>query len=68
MDNYYILYATLSGELAQAVRKKDLRFGLYYSLLEWYNAGYEREKESNWAANEFPRLKSIPTLKEVVSI
>ncbi|MCL4168643.1 UNVERIFIED_CONTAM: hypothetical protein GTU68_002831, partial [Idotea baltica] len=30
----------LVGELALAIRKKDLKFGVYHSLYEWFNPAY----------------------------
>ncbi|MEQ1633888.1 MAG: alpha-L-fucosidase, partial [Planctomycetota bacterium] len=32
----------LVGELATAVRRQGIRFGLYYSFLEWHNPIFER--------------------------
>lgn len=55
------------GDLGEAVRNAGLRFGLYYSLLEWFHPMYEADKGSNWATNDFPVKKSIPTLKELVN-
>lgn len=37
----------LVGELAQAVRKVGLRFGVYYSLYEWFNQLYIDDKKNN---------------------
>ncbi|CAL8103068.1 unnamed protein product [Orchesella dallaii] len=57
----------LVGDLATAVRKTDVRFGLYYSLLEWFHPMYVNDMANNWTTTEFPELKSIPTLKELVN-
>ncbi|CAL8125240.1 unnamed protein product [Orchesella dallaii] len=58
----------LVGELEQAIRSKtNLRFGLYNSLLEWYQSSYENDKANNWTTREFSEKKCIPTLKELVT-
>ncbi|ODN03706.1 Alpha-L-fucosidase, partial [Orchesella cincta] len=56
----------LVGELAQAVRNKtNLRFGLYNSLLEWYQYSYENDKANKWTTRDFAVKKCMPTLKEL---
>jgi alpha-L-fucosidase len=58
----------LVGELATAVRQKtDVHFGLYYSLLEWFQPSYENDMANGWSTRVFPETKSIPTLKELVT-
>ncbi|CAL8070941.1 unnamed protein product, partial [Orchesella dallaii] len=58
----------LVGELEQAVRTKtDLKFGLYNSLLEWYQSTYENDKANNWTTRDFPVKKCMPTLKELIT-
>lgn len=55
------------GELADAVRAhSNLRFGLYYSLYEWFNPLYLHDKKSNFKNDEFVRFKTIPQLHELV--
>ena len=57
-----------SGELANSIRSKtDLRFGLYYSLYEWYNPLYLNDKANNFDTTEFVNQKSLPCLYEIVS-
>lgn len=43
------------GELAAAVRQHPagMRFGLYHSLMEWYNPMYLSDKKGGFAGNEF---------------
>ncbi|KAG4069724.1 hypothetical protein HA402_002303, partial [Bradysia odoriphaga] len=54
-------------ELSQAVRADNrLRFGLYHSLLEWYNPMYLRDKESDFSQTEFVEKKVMPELTELV--
>ncbi|CAL8070943.1 unnamed protein product, partial [Orchesella dallaii] len=58
----------LVSELEQAIRTKtDLKFGLYNSLLEWYQYSYEKDKANNWTTRDFPVKKCIPTLKELIT-
>lgn len=59
---------TCAGKLANAVREhSDLRFGLYYSLYEWFNPLYLHDKKSDYKNNEFVRFKTIPQLHELVT-
>ncbi|OXA46457.1 Plasma alpha-L-fucosidase [Folsomia candida] len=57
----------LLGDLEQAIRKTEMHFGIYYSLLEWYQPLYVEETANNFTTDLFPTLKSIPTLKEVIT-
>ena len=38
-------YRDLLGELGEACRKYDIKYGFYYSLYEWYNPLYLREHD-----------------------
>ncbi|KAJ8882388.1 hypothetical protein PR048_014195 [Dryococelus australis] len=59
----------LIGPLADAIRNKTkLRFGLYHSLLEWYNPLYLRDKANNWTTQTFAQQKAIPELYELVEL
>ena len=49
------------GEVAEAVRKKGLRFGVYYSLYEWFNPLYVSD------ASLFVEKVYIPQLKDLVT-
>lgn len=57
----------LLGDLALAVRDAGLKFGAYYSLFEWYNPLYLRDKKNNFSTNEYVRTKMYPELMELVS-
>jgi len=52
------------GELAQEVRKQGLRFGVYYSLLEWYNSLYLKDKRNK--TTRYVDEVVIPQLKDLV--
>ncbi|XP_063986520.1 alpha-L-fucosidase-like [Diachasmimorpha longicaudata] len=57
----------LVGELADAVRrKKDIHFGLYHSLFEWYNPLYLIDKANNFSSDIFIQSKVLPEMYELV--
>ncbi|CAF1238519.1 unnamed protein product [Adineta steineri] len=59
----------LVGELATAIRNRtNLVFGLYYSLFEWFNPLYLRDKSNNFTTQYYSKTKAIPELKEAVEI
>ena len=51
----------LVGELAQEVRKTDVKFGLYYSLYEWYNPLWISDKQKFVDEHYFPQVKDLVT-------
>lgn len=57
----------LVGELASAVRKTSLRFGLYHSLFEWYHPLYLIDKANNFTTQYFVKTKTMPELYELVN-
>ncbi|XP_004702193.1 plasma alpha-L-fucosidase [Echinops telfairi] len=55
-------------ELAVAIRSRtDLRFGLYYSLFEWFNPLFLADKSSSFHTRQFPVSKTLPELYELVN-
>lgn len=55
------------GELANAVRANStLRFGLYYSLFEWFNPLYMIDRENSFESKTYAIQKVIPELKDIV--
>lgn len=59
----------LVGELARAVREVGgMRFGLYYSLYEWFNPFYQRDKDAGWQTNDYVRAKAMPELRDIVEM
>jgi len=59
----------LVGELANAVRgTKDLRFGLYHSLYEWFNPLWISDKNNSFTTQDFVNFKTMPELYEIVSL
>ena len=51
----------LVGDLAAAVRKRDIRVGLYYSLYEWYHPLWKSDKERYVTEHLFPQFKDLMT-------
>lgn len=52
----------LVGELKREVNKTDVKFGLYYSLYEWFNPLYLKKDKS-----EYVRDYMIPQMKDLVN-
>src|SRR5512140_1530104 len=49
------------GDLTDAVRKKGLRMGYYYSLYEWYNPLWLSDKPRYIREHMFPQFKDLVT-------
>ena len=49
----------LIGELEKAVRKTDVKFGLYYSLYEWYHPLWKFDKEKYVTEHMIPQMKDL---------
>ncbi|KAF2884218.1 hypothetical protein ILUMI_21953 [Ignelater luminosus] len=54
------------AELSTAVRAQNLKFGAYYSLLEWYNPRYLADSNANFTTNNFVADKMYPELLELI--
>jgi alpha-L-fucosidase len=52
----------LVGELTAAVRKTDVRMGLYYSIYEWFNPLYKKDKPAPYVDQVL-----VPQFKDVVN-
>ena len=51
----------LLGDLSEAVRRKGLRMGYYYSLYEWYNPLWLSDKPRYVKEHVFPQFKDLVT-------
>jgi alpha-L-fucosidase len=51
----------LVGDLAAAVRRRDIKVGLYYSLYEWYHPLWKTDKERFVSEHLFPQFKDLAT-------
>ncbi|MCP4614168.1 MAG: alpha-L-fucosidase [Planctomycetes bacterium] len=49
----------LTGEITAAMRKKDIKVGLYYSLYEWYHPLWKSDKERFVGEHMFPQFKDL---------
>lgn len=57
----------LVGDLAHAIRSNtDLKFGVYYSLYEWFNPLYQSDKDSNFTKHQFTKHKMLPEMVDLV--
>lgn len=57
----------LIGELAKAVRKTPLRFGLYHSLFEWFNPMWISDKASKFRQKDFVEKKIYPEMIDLIN-
>jgi len=55
------------GELTKAVRKTDLKMGLYYSLPEWNNPLHRWYTDPHDSIANYVETYMIPQFKELVS-
>ena len=51
----------LLGDLTDAVRRKGLRMGIYYSLYEWYNPLWLTDRPRYVKEHMFPQFKDVVT-------
>jgi len=49
----------LVGDLAKAVRKTDVKFGLYYSLYEWFHPWWQNDKQRYVNEHMIPQFKDL---------
>ncbi|XP_060046753.1 plasma alpha-L-fucosidase [Erinaceus europaeus] len=55
-------------ELEVAIRNRtSLRFGLYYSLFEWFHPFFLEDELSSFQKRRFPVSKMLPELRELVT-
>ena len=58
----------LIGALANSIRSrtKNVKFGIYHSLFEWFNPIYLADVKVDYATQNFVRSKTMPELYELV--
>ncbi|XP_066494412.1 tissue alpha-L-fucosidase [Tiliqua scincoides] len=56
----------LVGELGEALKQRNIRYGLYHSLLEWFNPHYLSDKKNQFKSQNFVLKKTLPELYELV--
>jgi alpha-L-fucosidase len=47
------------GDITAAMRKKNIKVGLYYSLYEWYHPLWQSDKQRFVAEHMFPQFKDL---------
>ncbi|XP_053431088.1 tissue alpha-L-fucosidase [Nycticebus coucang] len=57
----------LVGELGAALRKRNIRYGLYHSLLEWFHPLYLLDKTNGFKTQHFVHTKTMPELYDLVN-
>ncbi|KAM7321897.1 LOW QUALITY PROTEIN: hypothetical protein ACRRTK_018738 [Alexandromys fortis] len=57
----------LVGELGAAVRKRNIRYGLYHSLLEWFHPLYLLDKKNGFKTQYFVSAKTMPEPYDLVN-
>nr|CAB3247398.1 alpha-L-fucosidase-like [Phallusia mammillata] len=58
----------LVGDLADAIRgNTDLKYGLYYSLYEWFNPAFLSDKKSDFKSSEYINTKMVPEMTDLVN-
>uniref|UniRef100_A0A915KVL1 alpha-L-fucosidase n=2 Tax=Romanomermis culicivorax TaxID=13658 RepID=A0A915KVL1_ROMCU len=55
------------GQLAQSIRDEGIKFGLYYSLFEWFNPIYLKDKSSLFSSQDYLKVKVNPELEEIIT-
>ncbi|XP_049875373.1 tissue alpha-L-fucosidase-like [Pectinophora gossypiella] len=55
------------GELGAAVKLQGLKYGIYYSLLEWYHQDYLEDKEAKFKKYTYRDTKVWPEIKQLVN-
>ncbi|XP_053254772.1 tissue alpha-L-fucosidase isoform X2 [Podarcis raffonei] len=56
----------LVGELGDALRERNIHYGLYHSLFEWFNPLYLLDKKNGFKSQFFVYGKILPELYELV--
>ncbi|XP_028369746.1 tissue alpha-L-fucosidase [Phyllostomus discolor] len=57
----------LVGELGTAIRKRNIRYGLYHSLFEWFHPLYQLDKKNGFKTQYFVTAKTMPELYDLVN-
>uniref|UniRef100_A0A8D0G670 Tissue alpha-L-fucosidase n=1 Tax=Sphenodon punctatus TaxID=8508 RepID=A0A8D0G670_SPHPU len=54
------------GELGEALRERNIHYGLYHSLLEWFHPLYLEDKKNGFKTQKFVSAKTMPELYDLV--
>ncbi|KAM4630973.1 tissue alpha-L-fucosidase-like [Polymixia lowei] len=58
----------LVGELAVAIKKKSMHFGVYHSLFEWFHPLFLADQASGFKTQNFVARKTLPELVNLVNV
>lgn len=53
-------------ELSQSIKKHNMKFGAYYSLLEWHNEMYLKDKESYFLNTSYVDRRIFNDIKQLI--
>lgn len=53
--------------LSDSVRNYNMKFGVYYSLIEWYNEMYEDDKSREYSTSVYTDNVVWPDIKQLVT-
>lgn len=56
----------LVGDLSKSVKKRGIKFGLYYSLYEWFNPLYLEDKRNGFRTQTYIEKKMMPEMRDMV--
>ncbi|KAJ2938829.1 hypothetical protein O0L34_g18454 [Tuta absoluta] len=57
----------LVGDLARAIRKKNLEFGVYHSLYEWFNPLYLNDRDKKFTSRNYVENKLRPDIEQLIT-
>ncbi|XP_027697184.1 tissue alpha-L-fucosidase-like [Vombatus ursinus] len=57
----------LVGELGRFLQEKNIHYGLYHSLLEWFHPLYLLDKKNNFTTQNFVKTKTLPEMIDLVN-
>lgn len=49
------------------MKNEGLRFGLYYTLMEWFHPLYLTDKNTDWQTTNFVEQKVLPEMRDLVT-
>lgn len=58
----------LVGELAEAVRRESIRFGVYHSFFEWFHPLWNQDKANNFSTNLFVKVRALLHFQKCTNI
>lgn len=53
--------------LGKSVKKAGMKFGVYYSLYEWFNPIYIEDKETHFRTSTFTDSKIWPDIQQIIN-